>query len=68
MLPDRYLEEIYGPAARPLAPGEDVAGRLRDMLRHPEPYWDAVLKTRAHLAREHSFARRFKELAAILEG
>ncbi len=45
-----------------------MAGRLRDMLRHPEPYWDAVLKTRAHLAREHSFARRFKELLAILEG
>jgi hypothetical protein len=68
MLPDRYLEEIYGPAARPLAPGDDVAGRLRDVLRHPEAYWDAVLKTRAHLAREHSFARRFKELLAILEG
>jgi hypothetical protein len=68
MLPDRYLEEIYGPAARPLAPGDDVAGRLRDMLRRPEAYWDAVLKTRARLAREHSFARRFKELLAILEG
>jgi hypothetical protein len=68
MLPDRYLEEVYGPAARPLAPGEDVAGRLRDMTRRPEAYWDAVLKTRAHLAREHSFERRFRELQAILEG
>jgi hypothetical protein len=68
MLPDRYLEDIYGPAARPLAPGDDVAGRLRDMARRPEVYWDAVLRVRAHLAREHSFARRFKELLAILEG
>jgi hypothetical protein len=38
------------------------------MLRRPEPYWDAVLKTRTHLAREHSFERRLKELLAILEG
>jgi hypothetical protein len=68
MLPERYLEEIYGPAAQSLAPGDDVAGRLRDMLRRPEAYWDAVVRTRAHLAREHSFERRFKELLAILEG
>jgi hypothetical protein len=68
MLPERGLEELYGPAARLLAPGDDVAGRLRDMLRRPEAYWDAVLRTRAHLAREHSFARRFQELLAILEG
>jgi hypothetical protein len=38
------------------------------MLRRPEAYWDAVLRVRAHLAREHSFERRFKELLAVLEG
>jgi hypothetical protein len=44
-----------------------VTGRLRDMMRRPEVYWDAVLKTRAHLAERHSFKRRFKELLAILQ-
>src|SRR5260370_28821205 len=48
MLPDRLVEEIHGPAARPLAPGDDVAGRIKDMMRRPETYLDAVLKTRAH--------------------
>ena len=68
LLPDALIESVYGPAARPLAPGDDVAGRLRDMMRNPETYWDAVLKVRAHLAERHSFPRRFKELLAILEG
>jgi hypothetical protein len=67
MLPGELVEEIYGPAGRPLAPGDDVAGRLRDMLRRPEVYWDAVLKVRAHLAQHHSYQQRFKELLAILE-
>ena len=67
MVPDSYLDEVYGEAARPLAPNGDVTGRLRDMMRRPEVYWDAALRTRAHLAREHSFERRFKELVAILE-
>lgn len=67
MLPDSLVEAIYGPAAQPLAPGDDVAGRVQDILRRPEVYWDAVLKTRAHLAERHSFQRRFQELARILE-
>jgi hypothetical protein len=67
MLPERAVEAIYGPAARPLAPGEDVAGRLRDMMRRPEAFWQAVLDTRAHLAQHHSFRKRFQELLAILE-
>jgi hypothetical protein len=66
MLPDAMIESIYGPAARLLAPGEDVAGRLQDMMRRPEVYWDAVLRTRAHLASHHSFQRRFGDLLAIL--
>src|SRR5262249_36832224 len=67
LLPAEMVESIYGPEARPLAPGEDVAGRVRDLLRRPEVYWDAVLKTRAHLARHHSYEQRFKELVTILE-
>jgi hypothetical protein len=68
MLPDDLVEAIYGPHARPLAPGDDVVGRLEDMMRHPEVYWDAVLKTRLHLSEHHSYQQRFKELLAILEG
>jgi hypothetical protein len=66
MLPDDLVEAIYGPDAPPLAPGDDVAGHLEDMLRRPEPYWEAVLATRAHLAHHHSYEQRFRELLAIL--
>jgi hypothetical protein len=66
MLPNELVESIYGPAARVLVVGEDVAGHIQDVLYRPEVYWDAILKTRAYLADRHSFQRRFQELAAIL--
>jgi len=68
ILPDELVEAIYGTTGRPLASGADIAGRLTDMMHRPEVYWDAVLKTRAHLAQHHSYQQRFKELLAILEG
>jgi hypothetical protein len=68
MLPKPLVEAIYGPAALALVPGEDVAGFLLDATKSPEPYWDAVIKTRAHLAAHHSYARRFEELAALTGG
>ncbi len=67
MLPDEIVDTIYGEAARPLAPDGDVADRLRSMMRRPEPYWDAVLKTREHLSAHHSHQQRFRELLSILE-
>jgi hypothetical protein len=67
MLPNQMIESIYGPAARLLAVGEDVAGHIQDILRRPEAYWDAILKTRAYLADHHSFQRRFQELSAIFD-
>jgi hypothetical protein len=67
MLPDNLIEPLYGAHARLLAPGDDVAGRVEAILRRPEVYWEAVLKTRAHLAERHSYEQRFKELQAILE-
>jgi hypothetical protein len=67
MLPDEGIGEIYGPDAAPLAPGDDVAGRLQDMLGRPEVYWDAVFKVRAHLGRHHSYQQRFAQLLSILE-
>ncbi len=67
MLPRDFVSAIYGPAASTLVPGEDVGAFTKDALRRPEVYWDAVLQTRAHLARHHSYERRFQELAALLE-
>ena len=66
MLPRQLVTAIYGPAALALVPQDDVAAHLRDALSHPEKYWDAVLQTRAHLGRHHSFARRFQDLQALL--
>ncbi len=67
MLPEGVVEGVHGPDALRLRPGDDVLGRLEDMMRRPEFYWDAVLRTRAHLAAHHSYERRFEELMAILE-
>jgi hypothetical protein len=67
MLPERVVESIHGHDALRLRPGDDVARRLEDMMRRPEFYWEAVLKTRAHLAAHHSYERRFEELMTILE-
>lgn len=68
MLPKPFVEAIYGPAALALVPGADVAAFMADTLKNPEPVWDAVIKTRAHLAKNHSYARRFDELATLAAG
>lgn len=65
MLPKDFVEAVYGKAALKLTPDGDVAAHLRTALQNPEPYWDALFATRAHLAREHSYARRFSELASL---
>ncbi len=68
MLAEELVESVHGHHARRLTVGQNVADRLEDMMRHPEVYWDAVLRTRDHLAENHSYQRRFRELQAILEG
>lgn len=65
MLPRDFVAALYGEAAVKLVPGDDLAGHLTDALDRPEPYWDAVLQTRSHLARYHSHAQRFQELRAL---
>jgi hypothetical protein len=67
MLPEQIVEKIHGSAALRLIRDEDLAAQLDDMMHRPEFYWDAVLKTRAHLAAHHSYERRFEELLAILD-
>lgn len=66
LLPPQMIATIYGPAAGILAVGDDLAARVQDVERRPEAYWDAILKTRAHLANHHSFERRLQDLSAIL--
>jgi hypothetical protein len=67
MLPKDLVTAVYGPAALTLVPGDDVGAHLMDALRRPEHYWDAVLQTRSHLARHHSFAQRFQELGRLAQ-
>jgi hypothetical protein len=67
MLPRDLVEAVYGPAALALVPCEDLAAHLEAALIQPEPYWEAVLQTRSHLARHHSFERRFRALSAVLD-
>jgi hypothetical protein len=66
MLRKELVQAVYGPAALALVPGDDIAAHFTDALARPEKYWDALLQTRAHLARHHSYARRFQELEAIV--
>jgi hypothetical protein len=65
LLPRDFVTAIYGEAALALVPGADIASHLDDALSRPELYWEALLQTRAHLARNHSFGRRFQELSAF---
>jgi hypothetical protein len=67
MLPRDFVEAVYGEAALKLVPGDDVAAHLADAMENPEGYWDAVLRTRRHLARHHSHAQRFEELRQLTE-
>jgi hypothetical protein len=62
MLPEDFVEAIYGPAARALVPSGGVAAFCADAQKRPEFYWEAVLKTRSHLAAKHSYATRIDEL------
>jgi hypothetical protein len=67
MLPRDFVAAIYGEAALALVPGDDLAAHLDDALSRPEPYWEAVLQTRSHLAKHHSYPQRVRELEALLE-
>jgi hypothetical protein len=66
MLPRDLVAAIYGEAALKLVPGESLAEHFTLTMERPEDHWDAVLKTRSHLARHHSFAQRLGELDALV--
>jgi hypothetical protein len=67
LLPAEMVQSTYGPDAARLAPADDVTSWLKDAMRRPEHYWEAVLKTRAYLAEHHSYQRRFQELLTNLQ-
>lgn len=66
MLPRDFVAAVYGEAALTLVPDGDVGAHLQQALAEPEQQWQAVLQTRAHLARHHSYAQRFQVLERIL--
>jgi hypothetical protein len=66
LLPAEFVEEIYGPDALPLTLHGDVIDFIERVKQQPHAYWNAVLKTRAHLAAHHSYTQRWRELLAIL--
>jgi hypothetical protein len=68
MLPRELVTTIYGKAALKLVPADNLADHLTEAMESPEPFWDAVLKTRRHLASHHSIARRLDELASLVGG
>ena len=61
------MTAVYGPAALALVPGDNVAAYLTDALSRPETYRDAVLQTRSHLARHHSYPQRLQQLDKLVE-
>jgi hypothetical protein len=67
MLPEGLAEAIYGPDVHPLVPGGDIADRLQEIMRDPEPYWDAIGRVRQYLATHHSYMQRLSELVALIE-
>jgi len=66
MVPEPLAESIYGPAVRPLLPTNDIGSWLQDIIRNPEPYWEAILRVRQHLTLHHSYHQRLTELIAML--
>jgi hypothetical protein len=67
MLPRDFVKAIYGEAALALVPGDDLASFLDAALSRPQQIWDAVLETRAHLAKHHSYAQRVRELEGLVK-
>jgi hypothetical protein len=66
MLDADFAEEVFGPAGRELTLTGRVAEKILDALQRPEYYRDLVEDVRTHLATEHSYDRRVRELVTAL--
>ena len=61
------VHELFGVELPLIAFFEDpTIAHLSAVMDDPEPYWDALLKTRQHLAENHSYRNRFKQLEGLL--
>jgi hypothetical protein len=67
MLDPDHLESVYGPAGRELALHEGIDGKLLDALNHPRRYREIVDEVRRHLAANHSYHNRVRELVTALQ-
>jgi hypothetical protein len=63
-----YVKKIYGDCALELVLPEDrPEEKILDIIRRPEHYEQMVLGIRRHLAKEHSYVMRLRELIEIVE-
>jgi hypothetical protein len=63
-----YVSALYGQAAAELLlPQERPQERILDVLSRPDHYGVIVREIRRHLAQEHSYAARLRELIDIVE-
>jgi hypothetical protein len=67
LLDKEYVQEIYGERATELVLGDNASEQIEDVLHRPEHYAPIVQDIRRHLAANHSYAVRLKELISMLE-
>jgi hypothetical protein len=66
-----YVTEIYGDEAVDLVLPEDInaaQAKVADIVSSPERYAEIVIGIRKHLAENHSFKARLREMIEIAEG
>ena len=62
-----FVSEIYGEQAVALALGDRPSERIADVLCGPERYAGVIREIRRHLAANHSYASRVRQLIDIVE-
>jgi hypothetical protein len=67
-LDQQYVSEIYGKEATQLVLQDDrPEEKILDLVSQPEHYAGTIKKIRRHLAEQHSYTSRLKELIEIVE-
>ncbi len=65
---ESYVKEIYGdPGLELRLPEKDPEAKIVDVLERPERYIAAIMAIRRHLAENHSYEARIKQLAEIVQ-
>ena len=67
-LDEAYVREIYGEDALELVlPQEHPEKKIAEMMSHPEKYAEVVLRIRSHLATQHSYSIRMRQLIELAQ-